>query len=208
MSEKKAESKTRLLDHEKGALEEEGSTMQEKSILSESAKGPNEIAAPLPSGAILNFPKKPQIDPKVSDIATVATGKCLGLTLEKYQSMKKERGEKDIVVSDLRNQLLTESYSIALRVDRSLKGALVSGKGLLEEEKGTAGDQVDGELDVLRKSKAFKCTSLLTVGDAQYMTLAGEVKGQLTVSPSQVTFDPLLCKENKPLIKVCVEVMG
>jgi len=34
------------------------------------------------------------------------------------------------------------------------------------------------------------------------MTLMGEVKGQLLISPNHITFDPILCNDNKSLIPV------
>jgi len=34
------------------------------------------------------------------------------------------------------------------------------------------------------------------------MTMLGEVRGEVAISPNSITFDPILCKENKKLIPV------
>jgi len=44
-----------------------------------------------------------------------------------------------------------------LRIDRSLRGALVTAQGLLEEDKKSSKDELDKELDILRKSRTLKC---------------------------------------------------
>jgi len=77
--------------------------------------------------------------------------------------MQKNKGEKDIIVSDLREKLLNESIFLNIFfmfLDRSLKGALVSAKGLMEEDKSQKNsikDPIDSQLDGLRKSQNIKC---------------------------------------------------
>ena len=69
-------------------------------------------------------------------------------------------------------------------------------------------DIVDIVLDDLRKSNTFKCNKafIKRIGDASYMTVLGELRGNFIVSPYFLIFDPDISEENKPLIPVPFEL--
>lgn len=72
-----------------------------------------------------------------------------------------------------------------------------------EEEKSKPKDPADVALDFLRKSGTFKCLFIIySIGEAYYMTMMGEVRGQFIVSPSYFEFDAVLHEENNQLIPV------
>ncbi len=72
----------------------------------------------------------------------------------------------------------------------------MTAKGLMEEDKGKEKDKVDVELDGLRKSRTLKC-------EAYYMTMMGEVRGHVVVSPYFLIFEADMHEENGKLIPVC-----
>ncbi len=78
-------------------------------------------------------------------------------------------------VSDLSDQMISEN--------RGLKGALVKAEGLGEEEKGKTEDGDEADMKKLRGSSVLKC-------EADYLSMMGDSRGHLLVSPCFLIFEP------------------